>query len=176
MNDIEPDGQTLTITGKTNGTKGSVAIISGANLRYTPNTNVYGSDSFTYTISDGISTDTATVTVTINPVNDNPIARNDTYHNINKNVWTTLNVLVNDSDPVEGDSLTIVSADADFGTLQIINGGTALRFRHLGGNPSNVLNYVISDGHGGSDAANIFMNYAGRGGGPGGGGGNLPDF
>ena len=171
-NDIEPDGQTLTITGKTNGSKGSVSIVSGgANLRYSPHSNKFGSDSFTYTISDGSYSRTATVYMTINSVNDAPNAQNDTFHNVNKNVWTTLNVLPNDSDP-EGNSLTIVNASADFGTLQIINGGTALRFRHFGSNPSSVLSYTISDGNGGGDGASIFMNYASSGG----GGGGLPDF
>lgn len=168
-NDTDPDGQTLTIVGKTNGSKGDVAIVSGgASLRYTPHANNNGSDSFTYTVSDGSQTDTAIVSMNINAVNDPPNAVNDYYYNVNKNNWTTLNVLVNDSDPVEGHNVTIVSAFADFGTLQIINGGTALRFRHLGNNPSSVLNYTISDGHGGSDSANIFMTYSG--------GNNLPDF
>ncbi|MEW8417120.1 MAG: tandem-95 repeat protein, partial [Candidatus Thiodiazotropha endolucinida] len=42
---------------------------------YTPNPNYNGSDSFTYTISDGAGgLDTATVTVAIDPVNDAPVA------------------------------------------------------------------------------------------------------
>ena len=162
-NDIEPDGQTLTITGKTNGTKGSVAIVNGgANLRYTPNLNANGADSFSYTISDGTSSSSATVSMTINAVNDAPNAVNDSYTNVNKNVWTTLNVLANDTD-VENNTLTITYAYADVGTLEIINGGTALRFRHLGSNPSSVLNYAISDGNGGTDGADIFMSYSGGG-------------
>jgi len=44
------------------------------NITYTPNSNFYGTDSFTYTVNDlaGVSSNTAAVTITINPVNDIP--------------------------------------------------------------------------------------------------------
>ena len=44
-----------------------------------PTANFNGTDTVTYTISDGNgATDTATVTITVNPVNDGPVALNDT--------------------------------------------------------------------------------------------------
>lgn len=65
-NDTDVDGQTLTITAKTNGTKGTVAIVGNALSYTTNNTTAVGSDSFTYTISDGAGgTDSGTVNVTI---------------------------------------------------------------------------------------------------------------
>ena len=67
--------ETLTITAVTNGANGTVAI-AGTTATYTPNANYFGSDSFTYTISDGNGgTDTATVNVTVNNVNDAPVAQ-----------------------------------------------------------------------------------------------------
>ncbi|MCY2986670.1 MAG: Ig-like domain-containing protein [Planctomycetota bacterium] len=50
------------------------AIISGANVIYTPAADFYGRDQFTYTIDDGDPSSTAvgTVTVTVTPVNDAP--------------------------------------------------------------------------------------------------------
>ena len=39
--------------------------------------NFHGSDSFTYTVSDGTRTDTATVAMTVTPVNDAPVATDD---------------------------------------------------------------------------------------------------
>jgi hypothetical protein len=74
---IAPDtGETLTITAVTQGANGSVAITGGGTtVSYTPNANFFGSDSFTYTISDGNGgSDTATVSVTVTPVNDAPVA------------------------------------------------------------------------------------------------------
>lgn len=70
-NDSDPDGQALSIVAVGDAAQGQ-ATIMGSSLHYTPLLNLYGTDSFTYTISDGALSDTATVTVTINPVNDAP--------------------------------------------------------------------------------------------------------
>ena len=72
VNDSDPDYDPLSITAKTNGTGGTVSIYSGSiySLTYTYNTSTTGTlsatDSFTYTISDGTHTSTATVNVVIN--------------------------------------------------------------------------------------------------------------
>jgi N-acetylmuramoyl-L-alanine amidase len=79
-NDTDIDyGDTFTVTGKTNGAKGVVAIADGgAGVYYTPNANANGLDSFTYAITDSHGgTDTATVNVTITAVNDPPVAVDD---------------------------------------------------------------------------------------------------
>ena len=56
-----------------------VAIV-GNQVTYTPNADTHGSDSFTYTLSDGRGgQDTATVDVTIHPVNDPPVASADAF-------------------------------------------------------------------------------------------------
>jgi hypothetical protein len=64
----------LTITSVTQGVHGSVNIVSSGNrLAYTPTADFFGSDSFTYTASDGHGgAGTATVNVTIIPVNHAP--------------------------------------------------------------------------------------------------------
>jgi len=66
-NDSDIDGDTLTIDSVTQGTSGgSVVNNSGSNVTYTPVGGFSGSDSFTYTISDGKGgTDTASVNVTV---------------------------------------------------------------------------------------------------------------
>jgi VCBS repeat-containing protein len=74
-NDNDPDpGQTLTVTGTGPASNGTVAVLSGGmGVTYRPNANFYGSDSFTYTITDGRGgSATATVSVTVSPVNDAP--------------------------------------------------------------------------------------------------------
>jgi VCBS repeat-containing protein len=76
-NDTDADGDVLTITSFGQGTKGTVTLVAGK-LRYDPNDDVNGTDAFTYTISDGSETDTATVTVTVLPVNDAPVAQSQT--------------------------------------------------------------------------------------------------
>lgn len=68
-NDSDPDGDTLTITGKTDGSPGTVTINGGTSVTYNYGSCVLSletTDTFTYTISDGNGgSDTATVTVNI---------------------------------------------------------------------------------------------------------------
>jgi len=65
--DVNGDALSYTITSPpTHGT-----VTGGANMRYIPSPNYFGSDSFTYTVSDGVLTsNTGTITVTVTPVND----------------------------------------------------------------------------------------------------------
>jgi hypothetical protein len=73
-NDTSPDTTgVLTVTGVGTASKG-VAALRGDALAatYTPTADAFGSDSFTYDVSDGTLGDTGTVDVTIVPVNDAP--------------------------------------------------------------------------------------------------------
>jgi uncharacterized repeat protein (TIGR01451 family) len=64
-NDSDIDGGTLTVSEVTQGANGLVTN-NGGDVTYTPNADFNGSDSFTYTVSDGNGgTDTATVNVTV---------------------------------------------------------------------------------------------------------------
>ena len=71
-NDSDVDSDALTIGEFTNGANGTVSTGPAGNLIYTPNANFNGIDSFTYTVTDGELTSTATVTVLVNPINDVP--------------------------------------------------------------------------------------------------------
>jgi len=82
------------------------AVISGTQIVYTPALNFYGADVFTYTVSDGSQTDTATVTFDVTPVNDSPQAVDD-YVTTPESQQAVINVLSNDPD-AEDDSLGIV--------------------------------------------------------------------
>jgi hypothetical protein len=62
-NDYDPDGDTLRVTGVTQGAKGSVRINADGTLIYTPAKNFRNGDSFNYTISDGNRNASATVNV-----------------------------------------------------------------------------------------------------------------
>jgi len=76
-NDTDADvGDALRVGSVTQGANGSVTN-NGANLTYTPNADFNGSDSFSYTASDGKGgSDTAIVNVTVRPVNDPPAVMN----------------------------------------------------------------------------------------------------
>jgi hypothetical protein len=74
-NDIDPDGDPITVTAVTQPAHGSTAIVgSGPNnsVRYTPANCYVGSDSFTYTVSDGSLSAMATVNVTVTAPPNNP--------------------------------------------------------------------------------------------------------
>jgi large repetitive protein len=65
-NDLEYDGETLTLLGATNGQHGTTVANADGTVTYTLNQELYvGSDSFTYTITDGHTNATGTVFVTI---------------------------------------------------------------------------------------------------------------
>ncbi|MEL7487540.1 MAG: cadherin-like domain-containing protein [Pseudomonadota bacterium] len=173
-NDTDPDGNSLTIVSKTNGSRGFVSIIGGAQLRYTPNTNTNGSDSFSYTISDGTATDTATVSMTVNPINDPPNAQSDTFYNVSRNNWTTLNVRGNDSD-IDSATFLVTSVASSEAQVQILNGGATVRMRCPNCSATETgFTYVLTDTQGATDTAGVTV-FLQQGGG-GGGGGGLPLF
>ncbi|HEY8358775.1 MAG TPA: tandem-95 repeat protein, partial [Ramlibacter sp.] len=66
------EGATPTLTAVSQGAHGTVIIIDAAagTIRYTPDANWNGTDSYTYTVTSGGVTETATVTVRVTPVND----------------------------------------------------------------------------------------------------------
>jgi glycosylphosphatidylinositol phospholipase D len=70
-NDADPDGPSLNVTAVSNPVGGSVVLLSGT-ATFTPTPDFFGAGSFDYTLSDGTFTDTGSVAVTINPVNDAP--------------------------------------------------------------------------------------------------------
>jgi YD repeat-containing protein len=146
VNDTDPDYDPLTITAKTNGTHGTVSINSGTSLTYTPTTGYHGSDSFTYTISDGAShTSTATVSVTI--VNRPPVA---TPYALNS--WAgaavTFNPLSSVSDP-DGDTLTITAKTNGAHGAVTLNSGTSLTYTPTSGYyGTDSFSYTVSDGQG----------------------------
>ena len=145
-NDTDPNSDPLTITAVTQGTKGAVTINGGTTVTYSPNANVSGSDSFTYTISDGKGgTDSATVSLTINAVNDAPIA-NDDSATVALNTATVLSVLTNDTDP-EGSALSIIAVSTPAHGSVVINGNGTLTYTPATGySGSDSLTYTASDG------------------------------
>ncbi len=72
-NDTDGDGDTLTVSSTTNPAHGGITLNADSTITYAPAANYFGSDSFTYTIVDASGASaTATVNVTVTPVNDAP--------------------------------------------------------------------------------------------------------
>lgn len=145
-NDTDADGEIL-IVSAASATSGAVFINPNNTLNYTPTTNYNGPDIITYTANDSVGvSDTATIAVTVNPVNDDPMATNDTAITLLENTTVSnIDVLSNDID-VDGDSLSVIEASATNGNV-IINADNTLNYTpNANFNGSDTIGYTVSDG------------------------------
>jgi hypothetical protein len=138
----------------------SIGALSGTppSLIYTPNENASGKDSFTYKVQYGRAEVEASVAITVNPVNDAPLAFDDFVNSNQKRV--SIPVLLNDSD-VDGDSLTIISVAQPIsgGMTSISDDGQTVEYERNGGkDKSDSFEYTISDGNGGTSTATVYVN------------------
>ncbi len=93
--------QTLTVTAvSATGSAGGTVSLAGGNVTYTPDKDFNGTETFTYTVQDSLgATAVGTVTVTVNAVNDAPVATDDTASGF-KGVAIEIpvaNLLINDN-------------------------------------------------------------------------------
>ncbi|WP_270720696.1 tandem-95 repeat protein, partial [Mycolicibacterium sp. BiH015] len=131
-----PDGaeEPLTITAGTFATAagGSVTIGATGSVAYTPKANFFGDDSFTYTLSDGTSTDVGTVSIYVYSENDVPVAVNDskTMAEDTPRTFTTTDLLWNDSDPDKagGDILSFHSVSGAVNGVVVLNADGTVTF------------------------------------------------
>ncbi|MFL6841946.1 MAG: beta strand repeat-containing protein, partial [Sphingomicrobium sp.] len=128
------------VTGVTQGAHGAVVNNNNGTITYTPNADYNGSDSYTYTVTSGGVTETATVNVTINPVAD-IVA--DTV-STNEDTAVTTNVLTNDN--FEGSpSVTGVTQGAH-GTVVNNNNGTITYTPNADYNGPDSYTYTVTSG------------------------------
>ncbi|MGL4545069.1 MAG: cadherin-like domain-containing protein, partial [Plesiomonas sp.] len=166
-NDVDVDGDTLTITSVQAPVNGTVALVDG-NVVFTPNPNYNGPASFTYTVTDGKGgVATATVNIGVTPVNDPPVATDDNSTSANDDALTTsedhpliitpATLLSNDID-VDGDTLTIISVQAPMnGTVAQVNGNVVFTPNANYNGPAS-FTYTVSDGNGGLATATVTIN------------------
>jgi VCBS repeat-containing protein len=166
-NDSDPNaGDTLTVTAiDTSGTVGVVAAWhTDGSFMYDPNGQFEylqagnsTADSFIYTVSDGNGgTDTATVTITINGVNDAPVAVNDSAIT-DEGTPVIIDVLNNDSD-VDGDTLA-VDAVTQGASGSVANNGSYVTYTPTPGfNGTDSFNYTVIDGNGSTNTATVTIN------------------
>ncbi|EGR2892338.1 tandem-95 repeat protein [Vibrio parahaemolyticus] len=122
VNDSDVEGDVLSIqSASVPSEQGSVDIVDGK-LVFTPAENFNGEATISYIVTDGDLTDEAKVSVTVTPVNDSPVAVDDTT-SIQEDTAVTIDVLTNDTD-VDGDKLSIESASVpkEQGTVEVVDG------------------------------------------------------
>lgn len=147
-NDVDADGEALTAVLLNGPTHGTLTLNPDGSFTYMPNADFSGSDSFSYKATTGLQQDIATVTITVNPVNDGPNAVDDQYSTAEDValVVPAPGVLVNDTD-TEGDSLTLAVTDLpDNGTLTLEADGSFTYTPAANFNGTDTFVYQISDG------------------------------
>jgi hypothetical protein len=154
--DIATNADSVGVTITTQAGHGN-AIVSGNNIIYTPDADWNVVDSFVYTVTDSEdATDTGTITVTVNQVNDAPVADDDTA-TTDEDTEVTINVLNGDTDidqdeglnvnptaEVLGVSLTGALDGPDHGTVS--TDGTTVTYKPADNyNGTDTFEYFVTD-------------------------------
>ena len=133
---------------------GSVSISNDGTIQYTPNPDFTGLDVFDYSAMDRSgAVQTAQVSVTVTPVNDAPVANDDTA-TVNEGETITIHAVGNDTDP-DGDPLTLaLSGQPSAGTASVVDNQIVYT---AGPNDAGTqqISYVVSDGNGGQDVGRV---------------------
>jgi len=153
----DADGDALNFSVVGGPANGTLDFNSDGSFTYTPDADFNGGDQFTYMVSDGSSdSNVATVAITVDPVNDMPVAQNDsaatdedTAIQISKS-----DLLGNDSDVDHGDVLSLLCVDTT-GTKGVVglngNGGVTYdpsgKFDYLaqGEKALDTFSYTVQD-------------------------------
>ncbi|MFG6591207.1 Hint domain-containing protein [Sulfitobacter sp. 1A12157] len=152
-NDSDANGDTLTVT-MASCPAGPVVINDDGTLTFTPDPDFNGETTITYTVDDGNGgTDTGTVNVTVNPVNDAPVANDDTADTTGTDP-VVIPVLDNDTD-VDGDTLSVTDASSDDGTVTINDDGTITFVANDGFTGDATITYTVSDPDGLTDEGSV---------------------
>ncbi|MDF5330557.1 tandem-95 repeat protein, partial [Vibrio parahaemolyticus] len=119
---FEDDGKVVSLDTNNGPANGTVSVNPDGSVTYTPNDNYVGKDTFTYIVTSGGVSESATVEVNVTPVNDAPVAKDD-IATTQEDTAVTIDVLPNDSD-VDGDKLSIQSATVPEaqGKVEIVDG------------------------------------------------------
>jgi gliding motility-associated-like protein/uncharacterized repeat protein (TIGR01451 family) len=155
----DPEGDNLVVNstplnGPDNGT---VIINADGTFEYTPDTDFYGTDSFTVEVCDNGTPQACsqiTITITVLPVNDNPMGVDDNY-TTDEDIPIRIDapgVLVNDSD-VDLDPLFVLSSDntsVNGGIINMESNGTFSYSPPAGFSGVDTFTYIVSDANGGS--------------------------
>ncbi|RJE74831.1 PKD domain-containing protein [Reichenbachiella sp. MSK19-1] len=122
------------------------AIAEAANLTFVPATNFSGDLSFEWNGSDGdlFATSAADINITVNPINDAPIAQDDAF-NTNGTNLVAGRVSVNDTDP-EGDPMSYTATSQPTDGVLIFNTDGSFTYQpNSGFNGIDTFTYQVCD-------------------------------
>lgn len=146
MNDTDPENDPLSVTAVSDPGNGRVWL-NGTAIAYEHDGSETTTGSFSYTVSDGVLTDTGMVLVDVRPVNDPPIAAADTIalYEGGKTAIDGTELMRNDIDE-EGNVLRVSAVgDAVNGRVQLE--GSTVAFEHDGSETTEAsFTYTVTDG------------------------------
>jgi VCBS repeat-containing protein len=156
-NDTDADNATLTYGDASDPPNGSVTLNADGSYTYTPAPNFCGTDTFTYTVSDGSLSDTGAVTITVVCVNDAPVAVDDAY----AVQWNTVlivpapGVKANDADIDSPVVSAILVTPPSHGTV-ILNADGSFIYTPVGNySGADSFTYRLNDGLADSNVATV---------------------
>ncbi len=158
-----PTSLTVTTTPSTPPEHGSVTIQSDGAFEYVPVADFHGTDSFEYTISDDTNESSmATVTITIESVNDRPVVEDQAYSVTADTAFSTtagVNDLATLATDADDDTLTAsVVQSTDNGTVSITSGGEFSYTPDAGFTGMDTFTYEVNDGVVDSSTARVWLN------------------
>lgn len=146
----DADSDALTYSVATQPANGTVAV-AGATGTYTPNADFNGTDTFTYIANDGtVDSAPATVTVTVNAVNDVPVA-SDATASTTEDTAVDVTLVATDAD---GDALTYAATDGSNGTVAVA-GNVATYTPAANFNGTDTFTFTANDGTVNSNTATV---------------------
>jgi len=154
-NDSDPDGEALSVISATDPANGSASVLADDTIQYTPDPDYAGPDTFDYRIANASGQEaTGSVSVTVSPVNDDPVAVDDSASTL-FDASADIDVLANDSD-VDGDGLSVSGVgNPAHGTAVVDVNGTVTYQPGAGYTGDDAFDYQITDGAGGSATATV---------------------
>ncbi|MDE5419280.1 Ig-like domain-containing protein [Labilibaculum sp. DW002] len=157
-NDLGLGDPPVLVINNTNPTDGNLVINNDGSFTYTPNANYNGNDSFQYTIED-VDGDqsTATVSITVNPMNDLPIANNDTYSTPEDTALSD-DVSSNDQNLFDLPITYSLVSDVSNGSLTLNADGTFTYTPNSEYFGSDGFTYKLTDGNGDAVQASASIN------------------
>lgn len=160
-NDTDVDSPVLSAVLVADASHGHVMLQADGSFTYTPNANFNGLDKFTYKATDGsLDSNAAIVSITVNPINDAPVAVADSYTtNINAPLALSApGVLANDTD-VDSNTLTAVLVNSvSNGTLTLNANGSFTYTPTAGFSGTDAFTYKANDGVADSNVVTVSIN------------------
>ena len=151
-NDSSPTGGSLTAALVNDAANGTVTLNPDGSFTYAPNADYFGPDSFTYAVSNGAASSTATVTIYVNAMNDLPVTSPDSAATTPETPLTLLaaDLTANDRpgpDNESGQTLTIVgvAAGADTHGAVALSDGAIIYTPAAGFTGAASFTYTVCD-------------------------------